>query len=221
MPLQLALMAARCGANDGPAGWKLGLGAPAALQALGTTGPLVSFLPAAGSRDQSALPDPARWANPLLEPELAVRIRSRVGAEASPDEALAAIAEIMPAFELIDVDRPIEQFEEGLAEGLYHMGFVLGVGVPLEQSVPAPTYAIVTRDGAPAANLDVPDAVGLCADLLLHTVRYLAAFGASVGPGEILMTGSLTDPFPLCNDQRWKLEVAGLGTVELTTATAP
>jgi 2-keto-4-pentenoate hydratase len=218
MQLQLALMAERCGRDGGPAGWKLGLGTPAALEALGTTGPLVSFIPAGGQVYDSVRPDPAGWTNPLLEPELAIRVGRPVTATATCAETIEAIGEIMPAFELIDVDRPLREFEQGLAEGLYHKGFVLGEAVSRERLMSGPARARVTRGGSTIASIDLAAPLGSLGRLLLHTVRYLAAFDASIGPGQILLTGSLTDPASLQSDEHWKLELAGTGTVQLITA---
>ena len=44
MPLQLAKRQARIAAGERPLGWKVGLGAPASMQKVGITAPIVGFL---------------------------------------------------------------------------------------------------------------------------------------------------------------------------------
>ena len=98
-----------------PLGWKLGFGAPAAMEKLGIDRPLVGFL-----TDRTLLPDggTARvggWMKPMLEAEVAVR----VGADGTIDGYAAAI-------ELADLDPPPEDAEAIVAGNIFHKHVLLG-----------------------------------------------------------------------------------------------
>ena len=55
-------------------GWKVGFGAPAALERLGLERPLVAPLPEEGLLADGARVDVSGWITPLLEAEVAVYV---------------------------------------------------------------------------------------------------------------------------------------------------
>ena len=107
MPAQLEKRRARIAAGERPLGWKVGLGAPAAMERLGLKAPVVGYLmqralrvvrrhrvvrrldQAGGGSRRSA----CAW--PAICP-----------AARRPRRALAAVKEIFPAIELADFDPP-------------------------------------------------------------------------------------------------------------------
>src|SRR5262249_16210083 len=61
-------------AGDAPLGWKVGFAAPAMLQRLDITGPLVGFLTRNARVQSGGSVSLAGWVKPVAEPEIAVHI---------------------------------------------------------------------------------------------------------------------------------------------------
>ena len=94
-------------------GWKLGFGSPSGLELLGLDRPLLGFLLEKGLVPDAGVVDIAGWAQPMLEPEIAVHLRTQVEADASWDEVQAAISGYSAAIELADIDEPPEGRKRG------------------------------------------------------------------------------------------------------------
>src|SRR3990172_2314826 len=104
MTAQLATRRARIAAGEKPLGWKVGLGAPAAMQKMGLQAPLVGFLMQRALLLSGSTVSLKGWLRPVAEPEICVRMARDLQGGASPEAALAAVKEILPAIELADLD---------------------------------------------------------------------------------------------------------------------
>ena len=104
MAAQLAKRRARMAAGEKPLGWKVGLGAPAAMQKVGLEAPLVGFLMQRALLLSGSTVSLQGWTRPVAEPEIAVRMLRDLAGGATPDDALLAIKDIFPAIELADFD---------------------------------------------------------------------------------------------------------------------
>ena len=193
MMLDLRRQALEAGAQ--PRGWKLGFGAPAAMEKLGIDRPLVGFL-----TDRTLLPDGGTanvggWTKPMLEAEVAVRI----GHDGQIDGYATAI-------ELADLDPPPEDAATILAGNIFHRHFLVG---PVRK---APgTSATLSRDGEELARTDSPTALtGEYADLV-ETVREAA--GGELQAGDVIITGSIFAPLQVEPGQAITVEVAPLGAL--------
>src|SRR3712207_4716001 len=107
-------------------GWKMGLGVPAAMERLGTTGPLVAEL-----RDPTLLQSGSElsvdgWANLVFEPEVAVLFGADVEPGAGREATAAAIAAIAPAIEMVDLASQPTDPGEVLRGGFAHRAVLLG-----------------------------------------------------------------------------------------------
>ena len=80
MRTQLELRSKRLAAGDAPLGWKVGFAAPAMLERLDITGPLVGFLTRDARVQSGGSVSLAGWAKPVAEPEIAVHIGRDVSA---------------------------------------------------------------------------------------------------------------------------------------------
>jgi 2-keto-4-pentenoate hydratase len=184
-----------------PLGWKLALGAEAAMAALGLSGPLVGFLTSSSAIASGGEIAVADWAAPKLEPEIAIHL-------GPGGEGVAAVA---AAIELADVDRPPTETEEVLAGDVYHRGVVLGEPV----APPSGPIAVrVERDGERfAATDDAEAAVGRLAGLAAYVSRYLERFGAETREGEVIISGSTVPLIDVAPGQAWTSRVDGVGAV--------
>jgi 2-keto-4-pentenoate hydratase len=87
-------------------GWKVGFGAPASMERLRTTVPLVGFLMHRGLLTSGVTLPVSRWTQTVLEPEIAVYLGENVAAGADGETARAAISGVGPAIGIVDLDRP-------------------------------------------------------------------------------------------------------------------
>jgi 2-keto-4-pentenoate hydratase len=197
-------------------GWKMGLGVPAALERLGTTGPLVAELRDATLLESGAELSVDGWANPILEPEVAVLFGADVEPGASREATASAIAAIAPAIEMVDLASQPTDPGEVLRGGFAHRAVLLG---PRREGFDLSGIATtVTANGEViAANEDPQGAVG--GDILAlvqHAADYLAAFQEKLAAEQFLITGSTIAPPPQVRaGQDLVYELAGVGSVSV------
>ena len=192
-------------------GWKAGFGSPAARASLGTDGPLVGFLTEDRVLPDGASVDVSGWREPVLEAEVAAHLSADVGAGATPPEALAAVGGWSVAIELADLDRAPDDVEEVLAGNIFHRRVLLG---PVAPTRPDPLSFVLTRDGAEAARTSRPEALtGELGSVLASMANTLAACGAGLRAGEVVITGSVVPPVPVADGGTWLVEADGLGRV--------
>ncbi len=205
---------ARVEAGDRAVGWKLGFGTPQAMEKLGTSGPLVGFLTSSTQHEPGATVPVGGLTGPVLEPEIAVHVARDLVAGSSDDELRAAIGGLGPAIEVAEVGAAPGEPEELLAGNIIHRAFVLGPVVP---GLPEVGAARVTSDGSEAASAGQAVAA-LGGDLLAlvrHTAEVLDGFGERLGAGDVVITGSTIAPPPPAEPGTVRVELDGLGTVEV------
>jgi 2-keto-4-pentenoate hydratase len=203
MTAQLASRRERIAAGEKPLGWKVGLGAPAAMKNLGLSRPVVGFLLQSGILPSGGSASFKGYSKPVGECEIAARMAVDLGAGASADEARAAVKEIVPAIELADLDPPPtpDNLDAVLAGDIYHRHVILGSGARAGGSVAALTSRLI-RHGVETASTTDPEALtGKLADIVAHVANALAAFGEKLSAGDIIITGSITPPIMLERDE--------------------
>jgi 2-keto-4-pentenoate hydratase len=185
---QMALRDKHLAAGARQAGWKVGFGAPAAMEKLKLTAPLVGFVldrALLTSGDAVSLAD---WQKPVAEAEIAATLGRDLPANATRDEARAAIAAIGPAIELADIDCPMDDVTAILS----------GDGARLDG-----LKARVNRSGTDVA---VPDDLqaptGDIVDIVRHVAQIAAAVGSGLRAGQFIICGSLTPPMFLQPGER-------------------
>ncbi|MFA6264831.1 MAG: fumarylacetoacetate hydrolase family protein [Pseudolabrys sp.] len=196
MPLQLAKRRARIAAGEKPFGWKVGLGAPATMEKIGTAAPLVSYLMHGVYLPSGATVSFRNYVKPVVEPEIAVRMGRDLGAGATAAETLAAIKEIGPAIEVVDSDlvTTADNIDVALEGGLFQRHVVLGDKTRAGGSVAGLTSR-TTRNGQVVETTTNPEALtGKMLDVIAHVANTLAAFGEKLSAGDTIITGSITLP---------------------------
>jgi len=199
MRAQMELRRKRLAEGARQVGWKVGFGAPAAMQKLRLKAPLVGFL-----LDRALLPSGASvplagWRKPVAEAEIAAYIGRDLPAGATREEARSAVAAIGPAIELADAGGSIDDVEAVLAGDIFQRHVILGPrdtmrsGARLEG-----LQARVTRSGtdvpAPAAlETNTGDIVGV----VRHVADVAAAVADGLRAGQFIICGSITAPMSL------------------------
>jgi 2-keto-4-pentenoate hydratase len=191
-------------------GWKIGLNVPAMQEKLGLDHSVIGFLTSATQLEPGSKQDVGGMEKPLVEPEVAVKLRRPVEAGAEPDEALAAIYSLGPAIELVDIPRPPADVEAAVAGNVFHRGVVLG---PHRQDAAVGGVEAVVRVNGEdreraRAEVDLAETIGLVADLLGSVEELLEA-------GDTIICGSLTPPVPVAPGDQVDVDLGPLGGVEL------
>src|SRR5205085_1418570 len=196
MEKQLAMRRARIGAGEKPLGWKVGLGAPPAMERLKIKAPLVGYM-----MQRSLLPNASTvslkgWHKPVAEPEVAVTMGKDLASGADRATAIAAIAALGPAIELADLNPPPDDVEIALAGNIFHRHVILGpldtsrAGAKLEDLA-----GHIFRRGALAAKQDNVEAlIGEMVGIVQHVAGTLAAYGEKLSAGDVIITGSIVPP---------------------------
>jgi len=219
---RLALDAHVASAESAPGhliGWKAGLGGPGAIDTLHLQGALVGRLVAEGQLSSGTTVSVADWVNPRLEPEIAVRIGRRLTGDETPESVIDAIAEAMPAFELVDVTGTLDDVPAILRTNIYHRAIVLGAPLdPLEALQGALPVTIIAGARTVAHRKRATDAIGGIATVIAHAARAVAAAGEAIESGQLVMTGSLVTPIPVVAGQDYLADLGRLGVVSLRTS---
>lgn len=200
MRAQLADRRRRIDAGDIPLGWKVGFGAPAAMDALDIETPLVGFLMRSalvGSGSKIALSD---FTKAAIEPEIAVYLGRNLDHGADRETIKAAISGLGAAIEIADVTFPPSAGPEKILAGnIYQKGVVLGAvderraGARLDDLTATICFNRVevdTPDDLESNTGPILDVVGVVADTL-------AAGGGRLSAGELVIVGSIVPPFIL------------------------
>ena len=195
MKAQLAGRRAQIEAGEEPLGWKVGFGAPAAMEKLKITAPLVGFLMKGGVIPSGGSASLAGWIKPVAEPEIAIRIGRDLAGGGDRGAAAAAIAALSPAIELADADLPFEDPEAILKRNIFQRHVIVGEPDPLRAGGTAGLTARVFRRDAEAARTTDPEAAtGKLVDIVRHVADLLAAFGERLSAGDIVIAGSVVPP---------------------------
>lgn len=201
------MLAARAATSD-PIGWKSGFGAPAALAALDIDRPLVGFLPRLLPSGSSV--SVAGWTEPMFEAEVCAHLTSDLGPGMSPADALTAVGGWSVAIEFADVSFAPTDVEEILAGNIYHRHVLLG---PVVSSLPSPLSFAVSLGGSDVAATSDPQALtGELGFVLASMADTLAASGAVMAAGDVVITGSVVPPLPVAVGL-WRVVADGLGEV--------
>ena len=203
MEKQLAARRARIAAGEKPLGWKVGLGAPALMEKLGIKAPAVGYLMQRALLLSGSIVSFAAWSKPVAECEIAVRMARDLGARATPDSAAAAVKEIFPAIELADFDPPPtpDNLDAVIGDDIYQRHVVLAGITRPGPSLAGLTSKLIRRDVEAASTQDPEALTGKLPDIIAHVANTLAAYGERLSAGDVIITGSITPPILLENDE--------------------
>ncbi|HEY5379753.1 MAG TPA: hypothetical protein VIJ78_09470 [Pseudolabrys sp.] len=196
MPVQLAARRARIAGGERPLGWKVGLGAPATMEKLGLKAPIVGFLMQRALLLSGSTVSLKDYVKPVAEPEICVRMARDLKAGASAEDVLAAVKEILPAIELADLD-PVPtpgNLDKVLEGDIYQRQVVLCGNTRFGASLDGLTSRVIRRGKEFNTTTDPEALTGKLTDIVAHVANTLAAFGAKLSAGDVIITGSITPP---------------------------
>ena len=221
MAAQGRLRESRRHAGEHRVGWKAGLGTEAAMTAVSIATALTGFLTDASlasgmtTTDGLSIED---WRNAKLEAEVAVRLHRTVPAGADRATVAAAIAEMAPAIEIVDLGDPAD-VEQALAGNLFHRAFLFGPFQPATGASLADARLTVAQDGQTAhAGVDPAAVLGDLVEVVRALADQIPLSGDELTAGDVIMTGSAIAPVSLAGGERFEVTLAGGGSVELQIA---
>jgi 2-keto-4-pentenoate hydratase len=203
MTRQLKTRRERIAAGERPLGWKVGLGAPAAMERLGIKAPAVGYLMQRALVLSGGTVSFEGWTRPVAECEVAVRMARDVPGGASPDDAAAAVKEIFPAIELADFEPPPtpDNLEQVIGGDRYQRHVVLAGITRPTASLDGLTSRLIRRGVEAASTRDLEALTGRLPEIVAHVANTLAANGEKLAAGDVIITGSITPPIMLEKDE--------------------
>lgn len=157
----------------------------------------------------------------VLEAELAVRVSRTLDKPAQPYSAASirgAVAEVMPAFELIEDRNAHYKSTKAwslIADNAWNAGIVIGkaIAVPPAKELNCLAGRLTLNSAAKGEGKtdDPMGALAWCANLA-------ADRGRPLEKGQVVITGSVIATFPVAAGDRVRFEIEGLGAVEAAIA---
>ena len=196
MHKQLGARRARIAAGEKPLGWKVGLGAKAAMERLSIKMPLVGYMMQKSLVPNGSTVSLAGWTQPVAEPEIAVHMAADLSGNADRAATIAAIGALGPAIELADLNPPPADVEAALAGNIFHRHVILG---PADRSragarLDGLTCLVFRRGTQVARQEDLQANIGNIVDIVAHVAGTLAAYGEKLKRGDVIITGSIVPP---------------------------
>ena len=198
------------------AGWKVGLNVREMQERLGLGASAVAWLD--GRR---VLRSGEAFAAPTgsaihAEAETALRLGSDVPAGATAEAARAAIAERMPALELVDYARPRGDLEAILAHSIFHAATVLGAPTDVVEPAVGSTLPRVEVGGAVRAVANPAWAPPELGALLVHVAARLATVGEALRAGDLVICGSYVQPLAVAPGDEIAADFGAFGRVSIS-----
>jgi 2-keto-4-pentenoate hydratase len=184
-----------------PIGWKIGFNVAEIQQRLGLDRPLAGFLTTDG-----LLEDGASWS---LGDDGQVVVESEVAVELG-DDARTIVA-LLPALELTDPPDLSIELEQILAGDIFHRAVAFGPRVETTQ----PGDARILVNGEPQHEIDAEAAGAHLDEMVAVVADRLGAAGERLNAGDRIITGVLAPPHKAEPGDRVRLELDGIGAVEL------
>jgi len=179
-------------------GWKVGFGAPAGLELMQISAPLLGFMTDRTVLAEGSSVDVSTWQRGVVEFEVAVYMGSDLGPHATEAQARAAVSALGPSLELADVHLPVsaDGVEDILASNIFHRGVILGgrdsgrAGLKLDGLL-----ARIFVDGDEYATTTELEAItGRYPQVVATVASTLAANGERLLAGDVIITGSVIPP---------------------------
>ena len=202
-------------ADGGRLGFKIAFNPPAVQAHLGLPYSLVAGL-RRRVRHSGGPHSLAGGTRIALEAEVAVELGRDLAADASEADGAGALESVMPAIEVVDLDRPFDALAEILRDGVFQRAVAFGDPTPAPPDGRiAGVVARILHNDRELARLDAEIATGEIPSLLLHVARLIEPHGLALRAGDRLILGSMAPPVEPTPGDRFELTLEGIGSVAL------
>ncbi|MEZ5649439.1 MAG: fumarylacetoacetate hydrolase family protein [Burkholderiaceae bacterium] len=201
--------------GDRLVGWKVGLTAKAIQEQLGFHEPVFGFLTRNARHESGVELDFGNLKAPGFENELCLTIgETLTGPDVTFDQAMAAISEVSPAFEIIEKrSRPPLDMPLAMADNGQQKGFVVGEGVQFTGMDLAKVSVDVFVNGTKQETAIGAEVLGTPVESVVWLANKLSQFERSLEAGSFVMSGSFTKQYDLSRGDRIEADFAGIGRV--------
>ena len=177
-------------------GWKVGLGAPAALERCKLTKPVVGFLLDRAQLSSGATVSLKGWTKPVGEIEIAATIARDLPANADDATVRAAIGALGPAIELADLDSAMDDVEGLLARDIWQRHVILGPKDPSRAGAKLGglTGKLIRNGKDIVVPADLEVGTGTIVETVRHVADVTAALGDGLRAGQFIICGAITGP---------------------------
>ena len=216
--MQDRLVALREGAGEQRTGWKLGITSTVKQRSMGIETPVYgrTFGEAAFVSNASVARD--GFIAPRCEPEIAFGLLGALDPLADRAGLLEMVAWLAPALEITDsrYASGTRTAVELIADNTSGGGYVVGTWID-RAGVPDLTTMTTTlaRNGETLARGSTGDVLGDPVHALALLATHLAARGLSTRAGDIVLSGAITEAFPVAAGDIVEARITGLGDVRV------
>lgn len=199
-------------------GWKVGFGAPAALEKFQLEGPLVGYLLDSGVLASGSRVPVSSWVKPVAEPEIYVEMGADLRGGASRMEVAFAISSMGPAIELADLTFTPDDVERILSNNIFQRHVILGHCDTARHGARLDGLSgVVMRNNVPHATVtDLEVNTGEIVGIVRHVADLLADLGDGLRAGEIIICGSVVPPiFVESGDESVAFDLKPIGSVSV------
>lgn len=198
-------------------GWKAGFGGSPWRERFALSAPLIGALLDRTRLEPGSEVPIGAWHDARAEAEIAVMLGADVPADASPEQAIAAVSAVTAAIELVDLHPLPETPEEALAGNIFHRNWIAGpfleprIGNDLSHLV-----ADITAMGeelGPVHNVEA--STGPAAETLAEVARIGARHGRMLRRGDIVILGALVPPARVSPGGTFRLAFHGYDAIEV------
>jgi len=204
--------------GEAQGGWKIAMSAPAVRALFKSETPGYGYLLQRGRVESGHTFKTQGMHQPALESELCLIIeRPLAGPGVTPAMARAAVGAVAPAFELIErrVD-PTKDLGLLIADNVMQFAWVVGAPVrPCPAGLDSGAVRVVIRrNGVVEQEALGKDVIDDIFGSLAWLANALGTRGASLKPGQHVITGTFGKPIPVVKGDRFQTEFSGVGRVE-------
>lgn len=198
-------------------GWKVAFNAPPIQKLLSIPYSLVAGLTRATLEPSESVHSLEGSIRVALEAEIAVRLGQKVLPSMSAEQIAACVEAWAPAIEIVDFNRPFDELEPILSEGVFHRALRLGPFVPPRPGADLQGLSVrVECTGQNAYEADARAATGHVPEVLAHLSRLLDQFGEGLAASDIVILGAMNPLTFAGAGTTFSVSVSEIGSISVT-----
>lgn len=205
--------------NTEISGWKLGLTSRAKQEMMGVHEPSYGVLLASMKYLAEEDVSLASFIHPKIEPELAFILEKELSGPTSVPEVLAATAYVAPAFEIIDSRYRNFSFtiRDVIADNSSSSAYIVGKQRIKPELLDFERLGMVLKkNGEVVATSTAASVMGHPARAIAWLVNQLAKRGKTLQPGQVVLSGALSEAFTMEAGDTYTVGFEGMGTLGVT-----
>lgn len=220
--VQDRMIADRLRSGERIIGWKVGATSQAIMEQLGIDEPIYGCITSSSVRANTAPVKASAFCRLAVEGEIAFVMNKKLrGPGISPADVLGATAGIMGAVELVDcrIKGWKPTIAEAIADNALHAGLILGAAMVPTTGLDLQTEGVILKkNGRLLASACGIEALDHPLNVITWLANKLAQYDHEIREGEVILTGSLTEYFPVSPGDALEVRFSHLGAIQFSVA---